>query len=1136
MKRPGDIRTGILLLFTVMLHAQNGMFDPAFHSMHVTAYEDTIRLPHRFILPNSLRISIGELPVEPSSYRLDSLAGTLVFQVSPDSGSTLFIRYRHLPFLIPPSLRHFTMTDIARLDSLNVANAQQRFQGRSTSVSRETEFNDLALKRSGSIFRGITVGTDQGMRLQSGLRLQISGQVVPGVDVTASLTDQNTPIQPEGNTQTLQEIDKVFINITARSFRATLGDFNFDTGPSGFGSYSRKLQGIMGRAENPAGSLTLIGAASRGQFTTNHFQGAEGNQGPYQLTGIQGQKDIIVLAGTERVWIDGESMVRGEDNDYVIEYGTGQIVFTRNRLITGDSRIAVDFEYSDLKFQKSIYGAVGELRLWDERFRFRTSFLRESDDKENPLDITLTDTYRERLANAGDNADSASTSGAEVVGTGKGSYVRAESGGEVYYRYVGSNEGDTAVRFTYVGEGQGDYSFQGYGFYRYEGKGGGSYISALQLPMARAHQVMNLISEISLVEGVTLSGEFGVSDLDMNLYSAKDDGDNTDRALETELRVRRRPVQLFSRNLGVFDMTGRIRHVGDRFRPVGRMTEVEYGRKWGTEEGVFWGEDLWEMEGTYSPYRNWNLGCEFGDFKRGPFRSSRKMVYTETNPEKWAKIRIRSEWIDSENTGQGSGAWTRNKGSIEQPLGMFTLYAGYEGENRRNQNPDSTWTGFRFDEITGRFEVHRAWMTASLDEILRNQKKIQPGTRTRVLEKESEARTHKAQCTLSPGTGFSTTLMYTRRDRDYEDPASEDQRVDLAGMKMRFGPGKKWMDAQLNYQFSSTQVSELVRDTIQVQTGLGNYRLDALLGELVPDPDGDLLLRMIQTGRFTPVNDLKAGAELGFDGSRLWRRPAAWQAPMAMLRGRTLIHVERRDSERDFLNVNRKSLSPQWGRDSTLVQAMISFQQDVEIQPEAGRYSVRFRLKRNDSENNQLLNENLVRMVREKGVRIKGQPVQALGIQTEYTYLTDHKTYATRSYSDRRISAHHVQTEVSFRPRQQIELALKNQVRVARDDVPDPATKASSVFWMPRVTYALRGRGNLRAELEIGEVAAKPAGRALPYEMLGGDQPGTTVRWNMLMTYRLSGHVMATLNYRARKEPWRDKVYHTGQVEVRAFF
>jgi hypothetical protein len=216
--------------------------------------------------------------------------------------------------------------------------------------------------------------------------------------------------------------------------------------------------------------------------------------------------------------------------------------------------------------------------------------------------------------------------------------------------------------------------------------------------------------------------------------------------------------------------------------------------------------------------------------------------------------------------------------------------------------------------------------------------------------------------------------------------------------------------------------------------------------------------------------------------------------------------------------------------------AMIAFHQDIEIIPEKRDFSVRLRYKTNDTENNQLLNENLVRHIAEYGLRIKGKPSRSAGFQLEINTRNDEKIYASRPFSNRNILLYDGSGELSYRPKQQLELALKCELKTAEDTAPDPVTRARSLFWIPRISYAFRGRGNVRAEIELGEVRSEPDNRTLPYEMLGGDQPGQTLRWNILVTYHVSGHVMATLNYRARQEPWRKGLYQTGQVEVRAFF
>ena len=89
------------------------------------------------------------------------------------------------------------------------------------------------------------------------------------------------------------------------------------------------------------------------------------------MVGINNEKALIVVAGTETVYIDGEKLKRGENNEYVIDYSLAEITFTTNRLVTSATRVTVDFEYMDRQYERNLIGGNAATNLFDDNLKLQ---------------------------------------------------------------------------------------------------------------------------------------------------------------------------------------------------------------------------------------------------------------------------------------------------------------------------------------------------------------------------------------------------------------------------------------------------------------------------------------------------------------------------------------------------------------------------------------------------------------------------------------------------------------------------------------------------------------------------------------------------------------------------------------------
>lgn len=388
------------------------------------------------------------------------------------------------------------------------------------------------LNSKGSIIRGITFGNNQGQSVQSSMDLQISGRLSKDVTILASISDHNLPIQADGYTQTLEEFDKIYmqLNIKDKSILRA-GHLDLIENKSYFAKFQRRSMGIEFQTEFGDENKTFVDVSmgvARSEFHRVRFQGVEGNQGPYRLTGKNGEQFITVISGSEQVFIDGILMKRGENQDYIINYNTGEVTFTSFRPIFQQNFITISYNYTNRNYSRYLF--TGKIEHQREKFKVGLNWFMENDNKNAPLSLNLSKEDEQILADAGNNPNLMyAPSGVITPYDINKILYRLNTAGNFYEFSTDQNETLYQVSFTYFGVNQGDYKItqttNNGRVFEYVGNNMGDYKAVRKLPSPQKSQVYSVNSEYLLKEG-KIGADFSLSNYDLNLFSSKDAAEN----------------------------------------------------------------------------------------------------------------------------------------------------------------------------------------------------------------------------------------------------------------------------------------------------------------------------------------------------------------------------------------------------------------------------------------------------------------------------------------------------------------------------------------------------------------------------------------------------------------------------------
>ena len=373
---------------------------------HDAPTSDTLKIGTRGQL---VRLARGGTPlVEGVDYRLvgDSVIVLPAVIAGVPGNDTLCVTRYVSPVLPEPRQRLFAPEDVpvlrpgSGMESDSGATAGMSAGGtlrpiRSSGAAGVTDTGGYELALSGSKSVAVTAGGGGALGVDAALQVNVNGQVAENVWIEGALSDQNTPVQPEGNTTTLREIDVKYLRVYGRQYEYLLGDYFLSHGRAGEDLYAIQAEGARLRYGQKGYSGTVAFARSKGLFRADTLRGVDGKQKGYYLRGRDGRTFITVLAGTERIRRNGTALQRGVD--YAIDYGQGRVDFLPGVWVTGENLFTVEFQYVEESYPRIVF--AGEAADTVGAFRFSVRAIQESEDERNPAtgtpDAATLETYRQ---------------------------------------------------------------------------------------------------------------------------------------------------------------------------------------------------------------------------------------------------------------------------------------------------------------------------------------------------------------------------------------------------------------------------------------------------------------------------------------------------------------------------------------------------------------------------------------------------------------------------------------------------------------------------------------------------------------------------------------------------------------------
>lgn len=1028
-----------------------------------------------------------------------------------------------------------------------------------TKINSANNFlNDNLLDKSGSISRGITIGNNQDATISSNLNLQISGKLNNNVSILAAISDENIPIQPEGNSQQIQDFDKVFIQLYNENTKLIAGDFEIYKPVGYYMNVNKKGQGALLNLNTHISSkkstkleTTISGAISKGKYCRKTFQGQEGNQGPYKLTGCENEQFIIILSGSEKIYINGKSLIRGKENDYTINYNTGEVTFTANKPITKDSRISIEFEYSEKSYSRFFIYNTNEIKT--KKGRIWLNIYSEQDSKNQPVNQDLSEDQKQLLSELGDNINNALTPNVDSVEF-QTDYVLYEktdttisSGTYTIYKYSTNPEkAYYQIGFSLTGDNKGNYiqiqnSANGK-VYEWiapiNNIPQGNYEPVRLLISPKKQQMVSLGGEINVNESTKTYFEIALSNYDINTFSNKDASDNTGYALKVELNNAILKSDTLKNSLKT-KLAYQL--INKDFEAIERFRSIEFERDWNIQSPFISDEHFGQIGLNYRYKRAIRSQYGFDFLKSSSDYTGYKNIFNSSFEKQGYELIINTSLLSTESNIDNT-QFIRYLINLNKSFKTFRL--GFENELEKNQLINNTSDSLQLNSF--KFNSYRAYIensdstvnTFSASYTLRDDYLVSKNE----LNKTSQAEDFNIGFGLqkNPSSILKAVVNYRKLNIKDTTIIQENEENSLTGrLNYTFKLFKGTITSSSFYEAGSGLEPKREFSYLKVTTGQGVYswsdynnngiaELDEF--ENAQFQDQANYIRIYTPGNeYIKINKNEFSQALNVNPYSIWKSKSGIRKFTSRF-SNNLAYAINQKTTNDDLN----SFNPFYkAADSSIINLNQNIRNTFSFNKTNSKIGVDY-----------IYENNISKLLLSNGIDYRSVVSNILisrwkfhsDFTLKYSVEIGEKNYESEFFSTKNYSINNVFNKIAILYQPGFQTRIKFDYK-NKDKENALSTERSLIHdFGAEINYSATKKGSiiLQGNFLIIDYNSDQ-NSSIAYEMLEGLKPGNNGTWSLRFQRKLAKNLELNIVYNGRVSE-KTSVIHTGNMQLRAFF